>query len=94
VVLLDCSNEEDEAAMADQPSGGYAATSSSLDLEEDERRALLEAERRSKFNAEQSCLQPGKAAAHGKGPAGETSAPPPQVSAIPNKRGWVECDAS
>jgi hypothetical protein len=93
-VLSDSSDEEDEAAVADQPLGGDATPSSSRDLEEEERQARLEAERRSKFNAERSSLRPGPMVPHDKGPAGETLAPPPQASAIPNKRGWVECDAS
>jgi hypothetical protein len=50
VVLSDSSS--DESALPDQPTGGDADTSSSRDLEEEERQAHLEAERRSKFNNE------------------------------------------
>jgi hypothetical protein len=50
VVLSDSS--DDESALPDQPTGGDADTSSSRDLEEEERQARLEAERHSKFNDE------------------------------------------
>jgi hypothetical protein len=92
VVLSDSSS--DESALPDQPTGGDAYTSSSRDLEEEERQARLEAERRSKFNDECTSRRPEAGASHGKKPAGESSAPPPPPSALPGKRGWVERDAS
>jgi hypothetical protein len=92
--VLSDSSDDDEAASADQPTGGDATTSSSRDLEEDERQAGLEAERRSKFNAERASRRPETEAPHGKGSVGKTSAPPPLASALPGRRGWVECDAS
>jgi hypothetical protein len=52
VVLSDSS--DDETAPPDQPTGGDADASSSRDLEEEERQARLEAERRSKFNDERA----------------------------------------
>jgi hypothetical protein len=52
VVLSDSTS--DESALLDQPTGGDADTSSSRDLEEEERQAHLEAERRSKFNDERA----------------------------------------
>jgi hypothetical protein len=94
VVLSDSSDEEDKASMAEQPSGGDATASSSLDLEEEEHRIRLEAERLSKFNAEHASRHPEAEAPHGKGPAGETLAPPPPAFALPGKRGWVDSDAS
>jgi hypothetical protein len=48
VVLSDSS--DNESALPDQPTGGDADASSSRGLEEEERHARLEAERRSKFN--------------------------------------------
>jgi hypothetical protein len=84
VVLSDSSS--DEAAMADQPTGGDAAASSSRNLEE-ERQVRLEAERRSKFNTERASRRPEAEAPHGKGPAGEISAPLPLASPLPGKRG-------
>jgi hypothetical protein len=84
--VLSDSSDEDKAATANQPSGGDAAASSSRDLEEEEHRVCLEAERATR--------RPEAEAPHGKGPAGETSAPSPLASAIPGKRGWVERDAS
>jgi hypothetical protein len=94
VVLSDSSEEEDEATAVNQLSRGDATASSSRGLEEEEeRQARVEAERRSKANAKQSSLRQGSTAAHSKEPVGETSAPPPQTSSIPSKRGWVECDA-
>jgi hypothetical protein len=50
VVLSDSS--DDETALLDQPTRGDADASSSRDLEEEERQARLEAERRSKFDDE------------------------------------------
>jgi hypothetical protein len=93
-VVLSDSSSSDEATLAGQPAGGDATASSSRDLEEEEHQAHLEAERRSKFNAERASRRPETKAPHGKGPAGETSVPPPPASALPSKRGWVECDAS
>jgi hypothetical protein len=93
VVLSDSSDEEDETTTVDQPPGGDVAASSSRYLEKEEHEARLEAEHRSKADAERSSLRQGSAAPHGKEPMGETSAPPPQASSIPS-RGWVECDAS
>jgi hypothetical protein len=86
VVLSDSSDEEDEATTGNRPSGGEAAASSSKDLEEEEFQARLEAERRSKSNAEWSILRQGSVAHHGKELVGKTSAPPPQASSIPSKR--------
>jgi hypothetical protein len=80
--------------MADQPTGGDATASSSRDLEEEEHRARLEVKHRPKFNAERACRRPEQEAPHGKGPAGETLTPLPLASALPSKRGWVECDTS
>jgi hypothetical protein len=93
-VVLSDSSDNDEATMSDQPTGGDAAASSSRDLEEEERLARLEAERRSKLNAEHASRRPEARTPHGKGPAGESLAPPPPASAFPGKRDWVECDAS
>jgi hypothetical protein len=92
VVLSDSS--DDESALPNQPIGGDADVSSSRDLEEEERQARLEAERRSKFNDKRASRQPEARAPHGKKPAGESSTPPPSPSALPGKRGWVERDAS
>jgi hypothetical protein len=92
VVLSD--SFDDETALPDQPTGGDADVSSSQDLEEEERQALLKAERRSKFNNECASRRPEAGASHGKKPAGESSAPLPPPSALPGKRGWVERDAS
>jgi hypothetical protein len=89
VVLSNSSDEEDEAVVANQPAVGDAAASSSWDLEEGERQDRLEAERCSKFNAKRSILRQDSAVPHGKEPVGETSTPPPQVSSIPSKRGWI-----
>jgi hypothetical protein len=93
-VVLSDSSEDDEVAMPDQPTGGDAAASSSQDLEEEERLARLEAERRSKLNTERASRWPEARTPRGKGPAGESSAPPSPTLALPRKRGWVECDAS
>jgi hypothetical protein len=93
MVLSDYS-DNNEAASADQPIGGDATASSSRDLEEEERLARLEAEHGSKFNAERASRRPEAEIPHGKGPDGESSAPPPPASALPGKRGWVERDAS
>jgi hypothetical protein len=92
VVLLDSS--DDESALPDQPTGGDADASFSRDLEEEERQARLEAERHSKFNAERASRRTKAGASHGKGPADESSTPPPPTLALPGKRGWVEHDAS
>jgi hypothetical protein len=93
-VVLSDSSSDDEIALPDQPTGEYAAASSSRDLEEEERLAHLEAERRSKFSAERASRCRVAGAPHGKGPASESSAPPPPASALSGKRGWVERDAS
>jgi hypothetical protein len=85
---------DDKTALPDQPTGGDAHASSSRDLEEEERQARLEAERRSKFNDERASRRPEAGASHGKKPAGESSTPPPPPSALPGKRAWVEHDAS
>jgi hypothetical protein len=71
------SSDDDEVALADQPTAGDATASSSRDLEEEDRLARLEAERRSKFNAERASRWPESEIPHGKGPAVETSAPSP-----------------
>jgi hypothetical protein len=92
VVLSDSS--DGETALPDQPTRGDADASSSRDLEEEERQARLEAERRSKFNDERASRRPEAGTPHGKKPAGEPSAPPPPSFALPGKRGWVERDAS
>jgi hypothetical protein len=92
VVLSDSSS--DESALPDQPIGEDADVSSSHDLEEEGRRARLEAVRRSKFNDERAGRRPEAGASHGKKPVGESSAPPLAPSALPGKRGWVERDAS
>jgi hypothetical protein len=92
VVLSDSSG--DESALSDEPTRGDADASSSRDLEEEGRRARLEAERRSKFNDEHASRRPEARASHGKKPFGESSAPPPPPSALFGKRGWVERDAS
>jgi hypothetical protein len=92
VVLSDSS--DDESALPDQPTGGDADASSSRDLEEEERQARLEAERRSKFNDERASRRPKAGTSHGKKLASESSAPPPPASALPGKREWVERDAS
>jgi hypothetical protein len=68
--------------------------SSSRGLEEEERHARLEAERRSKFNDERASRHPEVGTSQGKKPVGEPSAPPPPASALLTKRGWVERDAS
>jgi hypothetical protein len=52
MVLSDSSS--DESTLPDQPTGGDADASSSRDLEEEERRARLEAERCSKFSDERA----------------------------------------
>jgi hypothetical protein len=85
VVLSDSS--DDESALLDQPSGGDADASSSRGLEEEERHARLEAERRSKFNDKRASRRPEAESSHGKKSAGESSV-------LPGKRGWVELDAS
>jgi hypothetical protein len=92
VVLSDSSN--DESALLDQPTEGYADASSSRDLEEEGRLACLEAEYHSKFNDEHASQRTEAGASHGKKPASESSAPPPPTLALPGKRGWVERDAS
>jgi hypothetical protein len=92
VVLSDSS--DDDSSSPDQPTGGDADASSSRDLEEEGRRARLEAERRSKFNDERASRQPEAGASQRKKPAGESSAPPPPPSSLPSKRGWVERAAS
>jgi hypothetical protein len=92
VVLSDSSS--DDSSSPDQPTGGDANTSSSRDLEEEGRRARLEAERCSKFNDERASRNPEAGTSRGKKPAGESSAPPPPPSSLPSKRGWVERDAS
>jgi hypothetical protein len=92
VVLSD--SADDGSALPDQPTEGDVDASSSRDLEEEGRRARLEAERRSKFNDERASRQPEAGTSHGKKPAGESSAPPPPPSALPSKREWVERDAS
>jgi hypothetical protein len=92
VVLSDSS--DDETALLDQPTREDAVTSSSRDLEEEERQVRLEAEHRSKFNDECAGRRPEAGASHGKKPVGESSMPPPPPSALPGKRGWVEHDAS
>jgi hypothetical protein len=53
MVLSDYS-DDDESALPDQPTRGNADASSSRDLEEEGHLARLEAERRSKFNAERA----------------------------------------
>jgi hypothetical protein len=93
-VVLSDSSDDNEAASADQPIGGDATASSSRELEEEECLARMEAERRSKFNAECASRQPELEIPHCKGLAGDTSAPPPPASALLGKRSWVECDAS
>jgi hypothetical protein len=92
VILSDSS--DDESTLSDQPTGGDADTSSSRDLEEEGRLARLEAECRSKFNDEHASRRPEAGSSRGKGPAGESSAPPPPTLALLSKRGWVERDAS
>jgi hypothetical protein len=92
VVLSDSS--DDESALPDQPTGGDADASSSRDLEEEGCLARLEAECCSKFNDERASRRPEAGASHGKELAVESSVPPPLTSALPGKRGWVECDAS
>jgi hypothetical protein len=93
VVLSDSSNDN-EATPPDQPTRGDAAASSLRDQEEEERLACLEAECCSKFNVERASRRPEAEIPHGKGPAGESSVPPPLASALPGKRGWDERDAS
>jgi hypothetical protein len=93
-VVLSDSSDDDKTALPDQSTGGDADASSSRDLEEEGRLAHFEAERRSKFNAKRASRQPEAATPHGKGPAGESSTPPPPTSALPGKSGWVERDAS
>jgi hypothetical protein len=51
-VVLSDSSFDDEAASADQPTGGDATASPSRDLEEEEHQVRLEDKRCSKFNAE------------------------------------------
>jgi hypothetical protein len=85
--------DDDESALPDQPIREDAVASSSRDLEEEGRLARLEAERRSKFNIERASRRPEAGTPHGKGPVGESSAPPPPTSALLGKRGWVERDA-
>jgi hypothetical protein len=92
VVLLDSS--DDGSSLPDQPTRGDVDVSSSRDLEEEGRQAHLEAERRSKFNDERTSRRPEAEASYGTKPAGESSAPPPESSGLPSKRGWVERDAS
>jgi hypothetical protein len=92
VILSDSS--DDESAFPNQPTGGDADVSSSRDLVEEGRLARLEAERHSQFNDERASQRPETGAPIGKGPASESSAPPPPTSALPDKRGWVEHDAS
>jgi hypothetical protein len=92
VVLSDSSS--DDSAPPDEPIGGDADVSSSRDLEEEGRRARLEAERRSKFNDKHASRRPEAEASQGKKPAGESSAPPPPPPVLLGKRGWVESDAS
>jgi hypothetical protein len=93
-MVLSDSSDDDECALLDQPTGGDTDASSSRDLEEEGRLARLEEECRSKFNAERASRRPEMGTPHGKGPADESSAPPPPTSALPGKRGWVERDAS
>jgi hypothetical protein len=93
-VVLSDSSDDDEPTMADQPTGGDATASSTRDLKKEERQVRLEAERRSKFNSERASRRPETEAPIGKEPAGEISSPSPPASALPCKRGWVECDAS
>jgi hypothetical protein len=92
VVLSDSSS--DDSSSPDQPTGGDTDASSSQDLEEEGRRARLEAERRSKFNDECASRRPEAGTSRGKEPVGESSTPPPPPSSLPRKRGWVEQDAS
>jgi hypothetical protein len=92
VVLSDSS--DDDSSSPDQTTGGDADASSSRDLEEEGRRARLEAESRSKFNDERASRNPEAGTSRGKKPAGESSAPPPPPSSLLSKRGWVERDAS
>jgi hypothetical protein len=92
VVLSDSS--DDDSSLPDQPTGEDADASSSRDLEEEGRRARLEAERRSKFNDERASRQPEAGAPQRKKPAGKSSAPPPPPSSLPSKRGWAERDVS
>jgi hypothetical protein len=93
--VLSNSSDDNEAVLPDQPTGRDSAASSSRDLEEEEEHiARLEAERRSKFNTECASRWPEAETPHGKGPAGESSTPPPPASALPGKRGWVKCNAS
>jgi hypothetical protein len=91
MILSDSS--DDESTLPDQPTGGDADASSSRDLEEG-RLVRLEAECRSKINDEHASRRPEAGASRGKGPIGESSAPPPPTSALPSKRGWVERDTS
>jgi hypothetical protein len=86
-VVLSNSSDNDETALPDLPIGGNAAASSSWDLEEEERLACLEAERHSKFNTERASRRPEARTPHGKGSAGESSAPLPPTLALPGKRG-------
>jgi hypothetical protein len=86
-VVLSDSSDDDESALPDQPTEGDADASSSRDLEEEGCLALLEAERCSKFNDERASWRPEAGTSHGKGPATESSAPPPPTSALPGKRG-------
>jgi hypothetical protein len=92
VVLSDSSS--DDSSSPDQLTGGDVDVSSLRDLEEEERLARLEAERRSKFNDECASRRPEARASHGKKPAGESFVPLPPPSSLPSKRGWVEQDAS
>jgi hypothetical protein len=82
MVLLD-SSSDDETALSDQPIGGDADASSSWDLEGEGRLARLEAECRSKFDAERTSRRSEAGTPHGKGPAGESSTPLPPASALP-----------
>jgi hypothetical protein len=84
VVLSDSSDEDDESV----------AVTSTRDLEEEERIERLEAGRRSKHNVKRSSRHRSPGVHHGKEPMGETSALAPITSAIPSKRGCVECNAS
>jgi hypothetical protein len=85
VVLSDSSDEDDESV----------AVTSTRDLEEEEERIeRLEAGHRSKHNVKRSSRHRSPGVHHGKEPMGETSTLAPITSAIPSKRGCVECDAS
>jgi hypothetical protein len=92
VILSD--SFDDESTLPNQPTGGDADASSSRELEKEGHLARLEAEHRSKFNDKRASRRPEAGASRSKGPAGESSAPPPPTSALPSKREWVERDAS